>query len=113
MGDRRSFSPLNKKIKRSNPHSSVTGAVILNPDDPHATHAASLVRVTPEGRESLGNRSKARERVTRACEKRSSIMGGRGSGVRCIDWLGGKTHLVGDPGEQDQRNGVSGTSKTH
>jgi len=98
-------SSSNKKIKRSNSRSSVTGAVITNLDVLYAIHTTLFARVTPEEWEALGNGSKAQRKVTRAYEKRCSVMGGWEGGVRRVDWLSGKTHLTGI--EVDRSSGSS------
>ena len=98
-------STSNKKIKRSNSRSSVTGDVITNLDLLYAIHTTLFARVTPEEWEALGNGSKAQRKVTRAYEKRCSVMGGWEGGVRRVDWLGGKTHLIGI--EVDKSSGGS------
>ena len=95
-----------KKLKRSNSRSSVTGTVITNLDVLYAIHTTLLARVTPEEWEALGNGSKAQRKVTRAYEKRCSIMGGWEGGVRRVDWLGGKTHLTGIEVEKSSGNSV-------
>ena len=101
-----SVSSSNKKIKRSNSRSSVTGTVITNLDVLYAIHTTLLARVTPEEWEALGNGSKAHRKVTRAYEKRCSVMGGWEGGVRRVDWLGGKTHLIGIEVDRSSGNGV-------
>ena len=52
--------------------------------------------VTPEEWHSLGEGSRAQRRVAEAYKERCTRMGGGWEGgVRRIDWLGSKTHLVG------------------
>ena len=99
-------SSSNKKIKRSNSRSSVTGTVITNLDVLYALHTTLMARVTPEEWEALGSGSKAQRKVTRAYEKRCSMMGGWEGGVRRVDWLGGKTHLIGIEVDRSTGNGV-------
>ena len=82
-----------------------TNGVIANLDVLYAIHATLAIQVTPEEWESLGNGSTAERKVTRAYEKRCSVMGDREGGVRRVDWLGGKTHLVGI--EVDRSSGRS------
>jgi len=100
-----SISSSDKKLKRSNSRS-VAGTVITNLDVLYAIHTTLLARVTPEEWEALGNGSKAQRKVTRAYEKRCSIMGGWEGGVRRVDWLGGKTHLVGIEVDRSSGNSV-------
>jgi hypothetical protein len=95
-----------KKVKRSSSRSSVAGTVITNLDILYAIHTTLLARVTPEEWEALGNGSKAQRKVTRAYEKRCSIMGGWEGGVRRVDWLSGKTHLIGIEVDRSSGNGV-------
>lgn len=99
-------SSSNKKIKRSNSRSSVPGTVITNLDVLYAIHTTLLARVTPEEWEALGNGSKAQRKVTRAYEKRCSVMGDWEGGVRRVDWLGGKTHLIGVEVDRSSGGGV-------
>jgi len=69
---------------------------ISNLDLLYALHATLLVRVTPQEWEALGHGSRAQRKVTRAYEKRCTKMGGGWEGgVRRLDWLHGKTRLVG------------------
>ena len=52
--------------------------------------------VTPEEWHSLGEGSRAQRRVAEAYKERCTRMGGGWEGgVRRVDWLGSKTHLVG------------------
>ena len=89
-----SHSP-SKKSKLFKWRSSVTGDVITNLDVLYAIHTTLISQVTPEEWEKLENGSKAQRRVARAYDRRCSVMGGRESGVRRVDWLGSETHLVG------------------
>jgi len=69
---------------------------ISNLDLLYALHATLLARVTPQEWEALGHGSRAQRKVTRAYEKRCTKMGGGWEGgVRRLDWLHGKTRLVG------------------
>jgi hypothetical protein len=81
------------------------GNVITNLDVLYTVHTTLLSRVTPEEWEALGNGSKAQRKVTRAYERRCSLMGGWEGGVRRVDWLGGKTHLSGI--EVDKTSGTN------
>lgn len=69
---------------------------ITNLDVLHAIHTTLSVRVTQAEWDSLGNGSRAQRKATRAYEKRCTDMGGGwGAGVRRVDFLGGKSKLVG------------------
>jgi len=69
---------------------------ITNLDVLYAIHATLSVRVTQAEWELLGNGSRAQRKATQAYEKRCTDMGGGwGAGVRRVDFLGGKTKLVG------------------
>lgn len=69
---------------------------ITNLDLLYALHATLLTRITPQEWEGLGHGSRAQRKVTRAYEKRCTKMGGGWEGgVRRLDWLHGKTRLVG------------------
>ncbi|KAF7976652.1 hypothetical protein HWV62_5981 [Athelia sp. TMB] len=71
-------------------------AAITNLDLLYALHTTLLTRVTPAEWEALGRGSRAQRKVTEAYEKRCKRMGGGWEGgVRRIDWLHGKTRLVG------------------
>jgi hypothetical protein len=62
----------------------------------YAVHVTLMTRVTPEEWASLGDGSKAQRRVALAYERRCTRMGGGWEyGVRRIDWLHSKTHLIG------------------
>ena len=87
--------PPNKKSKHSDPRSPATGTYITNLDVLYAIHTTLISQVTPEEWEKLEKGSKAQRRVARAYDRRCSVMGGRESGVRRVDWLGSETHLVG------------------
>ncbi|KZT18670.1 hypothetical protein NEOLEDRAFT_126473 [Neolentinus lepideus HHB14362 ss-1] len=81
------------KSGRPRAHSPVA---VSNLDVLYALHSTLLTRVTPQEWESLGHGSRAQRKVTHAYEKRCARMGGGwDGGVRRIDWLGGKTRLVG------------------
>ncbi|KAG6332792.1 hypothetical protein ID866_6294 [Astraeus odoratus] len=69
---------------------------ITNLDLLYALHSTLLARVTPQEWEALGHGSRAQRKVTRAYEKRCTKMGGGWEGgVRRLDWLHGKTKLIG------------------
>ncbi|KAH7887223.1 hypothetical protein F5I97DRAFT_1807339 [Phlebopus sp. FC_14] len=69
---------------------------ITNLDLLYSLHSTLLTRVTPQEWESLGHGSRAQRKVTRAYEKRCTRMGGGWEGgVRRLDWLHGKTRLIG------------------
>lgn len=69
---------------------------VTNLDVLYAIHTTLSVRVTQVEWDSLGNGSRAQRKATRAYEKRCNDMGGGwGAGVRRVDFLGGKTKLVG------------------
>ena len=71
----------------------------------YAVHNTLMLPITPEEWEALGHGSKARQKVTRAYERRCTRMGGGWEGgVRRIDWLGEKTRFVGV--EVDRSTGV-------
>jgi hypothetical protein len=62
----------------------------------YAVHSTLMQCVTPEEWHSLGEGSRAQRRVAEAYKKRCTRMGGGWEGgVRRVDWLGSKTHLVG------------------
>ncbi|EIW78118.1 hypothetical protein CONPUDRAFT_127585 [Coniophora puteana RWD-64-598 SS2] len=80
---------------------------ITNLDLLYAVHTTLLQRVTPAEWDALGHGSRAQRKVTRAYESRCTKMGGGWEGgVRRIDWLHGKTRLVGVEVEK----GSAGTS---
>ncbi|KAG9308206.1 hypothetical protein JVU11DRAFT_12219 [Chiua virens] len=69
---------------------------ITNLDLLYALHTTLMIRVTPQEWEALGHGSRAQRKVTRGYEKRCTKMGGGWEGgVRRIDWLHGKTKLIG------------------
>lgn len=84
-----------EETERSNQRSSVTANVITNWDVLCAVYTTLVARVTPDEYEALGNESQAQRRVSRAYERRCSVMGSQKKGIRRVDWLGGKTHLIG------------------
>ena len=89
-------TPQHKKTECYGWHFPVTWDVITNFDVLHAIHTTLNTQVTPEEWGALGNESKAQKRVARAYDKRCSAqMGGWEKGVRRVDWLGSKIHLVG------------------
>ena len=62
----------------------------------YAVHFTLMNPVTPEEWHSLGEGSRAQRRVAEAYKERCTRMGGGWEGgVRRVDWLGSKTHLVG------------------
>lgn len=69
---------------------------ITNLDLLHALYETLVTRVTPQEWEALGNGSRAQRKVTQAYEKRCTKLGGGWEGgVRRVDWLHGKTRLIG------------------
>ena len=81
-------------------------AVLTNLDVLYAVHTTLMTRITHEEWHSLGERSRAQRRVAKAYKERCTRVGGGlvgwGGGVRRVDWLRSKTHLVGV--EIDDRN---------
>ena len=62
----------------------------------YAVHSTLMTPVTPEEWHSLGEGSRAQRHVAEAYKERCTRMGGGWEGgVRRVDWLGTKTHLVG------------------
>lgn len=93
------------KHGRSSSTNSITILDVL-----YAVHTTLLTPVTPEEWESLGHKSSAQRKVSKAYEKRCTRMGGGWEGgVRRIDWLGEKTQLVGV--EVDKGAGHGGAGK--
>jgi len=73
-----------------------TTLALTNLDVLYAVHATLMACVTPEEWHSLGEGSRAQRRVAEAYKTRCTRMGGGWEGgVRRLDWLGSKTHLVG------------------
>lgn len=71
-------------------------AALTNLDVLYAVHTTLMTRITPEEWAGLGAGSKAQRKVAAAYEKRCTRMGGGWEGgVRRVDWLHSKTHLVG------------------
>ncbi|KAL0057812.1 hypothetical protein AAF712_015538 [Marasmius tenuissimus] len=69
---------------------------VSNLDLIHALHHTLAARVTKEEWDALGNGSRSQRKVTKAYERRCRAMGGGwDQGVKRIDWLGGKTKLIG------------------
>ncbi|KAG1763681.1 hypothetical protein EDD22DRAFT_886070 [Suillus occidentalis] len=68
---------------------------ITNLDLLHSLHETLLTRVTPQEWEALGTGSRAQRKVTQAYEQRCARLGGWEGGVRRVDWLHGKTRLIG------------------
>ncbi|KAJ7078033.1 hypothetical protein B0H15DRAFT_1001789 [Mycena belliarum] len=69
---------------------------ITNRDVLAALHAALRQRATPDEWAALGARTRAQKRITRAYERRCvQLGGGWETGVRRVDWLDGRTRLVG------------------
>ena len=84
-------------------------AFVTNLDLLYALHTTLLTHVTPQEWEALGHGSRA-QKVTQAYEKRCKRMGGGwDDGVRRIDWLHGRTRLVGV--EVDKYGRDCGTGK--
>ncbi|KAK7024436.1 hypothetical protein VNI00_016287 [Paramarasmius palmivorus] len=72
------------------------GLPVSNLDLIHALHHTLSVRVTKEEWDALGSGSRAQRKVTKAYETRCRATGGGWEqGVKRIDWLGGKTRLIG------------------
>ena len=85
-------------------------AFVTNLDLLYALHTTLLTRVTPQEWEALGHGSRAQKKVTQAYEKRCKRMGGGwDGGVRRVDWLHGRTRLVGV--EVDKYGRDCGTGK--
>jgi hypothetical protein len=73
-----------------------SSAALTNLDVLYALHTTLMTCVTPEEWHSLGEGSRAQRRVALAYKERCTRMGGGWEGgVRRLDWLGSKTHLVG------------------
>jgi len=73
-----------------------SSAALTNLDVLYAVHSTLMTCVTSEEWHSLGEGSRAQRRVAEAYKTRCTRMGGGWEGgVRRVDWLGGKTHLVG------------------
>ena len=73
-----------------------SSAALTNLDVLYAVHSTLMTCVTPEEWHSLGEGSRAQRRVAEAYKERCTRMGGGWeAGVRRVDWLGSKTHLVG------------------
>ncbi|KAH7908897.1 hypothetical protein BJ138DRAFT_304232 [Hygrophoropsis aurantiaca] len=84
-------------------------SAITNLDLLYALHTTLLTRVTPQEWEALGHGSRAQRKATRAYEKRCTKMGGGWEGgVRRVDWLHGKTRLIGIEVEKHGSAGGSG-----
>ncbi|EGO04133.1 hypothetical protein SERLA73DRAFT_102479 [Serpula lacrymans var. lacrymans S7.3] len=76
-------------------------AALSNMDLLYSVHTTLLTRITPQEWEALGHGSRAQRKITRAYEKRCTKMGGGWEGgVRRIDWLHGKTRLIGIEAEK-------------
>jgi hypothetical protein len=73
-----------------------SSAALTNLDVLYAVHSTLMTCVTPEEWHSLGEGSRAQRRVAEAYKERCTRMGGGWEGgVRRVDWLGSKTHLIG------------------
>ncbi|KAH9998763.1 hypothetical protein BJV77DRAFT_711218 [Russula vinacea] len=73
-----------------------SSAALTNLDVLYAVHSTLMTCVTPEEWHSLGEGSRAQRRVAEAYKERCTRMGGGwDGGVRRVDWLGSKTHLIG------------------
>ncbi|KAJ7480845.1 hypothetical protein FB451DRAFT_1130686 [Mycena latifolia] len=69
---------------------------ITNRDVLWALYDALAARATADEWESIGSRSRAQRRISHAYEQRCvKLGGGWDAGVRRIDWLEGRTRLVG------------------
>ncbi|KAI3606141.1 hypothetical protein WG66_003940 [Moniliophthora roreri] len=69
---------------------------VSNLDLIHAIHTTLYTRMTKEEWDALGAGSRAQRKVTKAYETRCRATGGGwDQGVKRIDWLGGKTRLIG------------------
>ncbi|KAG2067136.1 hypothetical protein BDR04DRAFT_984955, partial [Suillus decipiens] len=83
---------------------------ITNLDLLHALYETLLTRVTPQEWEALGNGSRAQRKVTQAYEQRCTRLGGGWEGgVRRVDWLHGKTRLIGI--EVEKNGSAAGSGK--
>ncbi|KAI3621434.1 hypothetical protein WG66_006426 [Moniliophthora roreri] len=72
------------------------GAPVSNLDVLHAVYNTLNARVTKEEWNALGTGSRAQRKATKAYENRCRATGGGwDQGVKRIDWLGGKTRLIG------------------
>ncbi|KAF8879402.1 hypothetical protein BD779DRAFT_1155973 [Infundibulicybe gibba] len=88
---------------------SASGAPITNMDLLHAIHHTLSSRVSQVEWDALGHGSRAQRKITRAYEKRCVKMGGGwDGGVRRIDYLGGKTRLVGIEVDKTPTEGGAG-----
>ena len=73
-----------------------SSAALTNLDVLYAVHTTLMTRVTPEEWAALGEGSRAQRRVAEAYKQRCTRMGGGWEeGIRRVDWLGSKIHLVG------------------
>jgi hypothetical protein len=73
-----------------------TSVALTNLDVLYALHTTLMTCVTSEEWNALGEGSRAQRRVAEAYKKRCTRMGGGWEGgIRRLDWLGSKTHLVG------------------
>jgi hypothetical protein len=96
--------------EKENSNNSSRRAFVTNLDLLYALHTTLLTRVTPQEWEALGHGSRAQKKVTQAYEKRCKRMGGGwDGGVRRVDWLHGRTRLVGV--EVDRYGRDCGTGK--
>ncbi|KAL0564701.1 hypothetical protein V5O48_017341 [Marasmius crinis-equi] len=90
--------------------SSSASTRVSNLDLMHAVYATLCARVTKEEWEALGAGSRAQRKVTKAYERRCRALGGGwDQGVKRIDWLSGKTRLIGV--EVDKAASDSGVAK--
>ena len=89
-------SPPSFFIGKSGQRKATSSAALTNLDVLYAVHTTLMTRVTPEEWAALGEGSRAQRRVAEAYKQRCTRMnGGWESGIRRVDWLGSKTHLVG------------------
>ena len=83
---------------------------VSNLDLIYSLHHTLAARVTKEEWDALGTGSRAQRKVTKAYERRCRALGGGwDQGVKRIDWLGGKTKLIGI--EVDKAASDSGVAK--
>ncbi|KAH9968499.1 hypothetical protein BGW80DRAFT_1461889 [Lactifluus volemus] len=77
-------------------HKTKSSVALTNLDVLYAVHTSLMTCVTSEEWNSLGEGSRDQRRVAEAYKKRCTRMGGGWEGgIRRLDWLGSKTHLVG------------------
>ncbi|KAF8069324.1 hypothetical protein FPV67DRAFT_1669330 [Lyophyllum atratum] len=80
---------------------------VSNLDILHAVHTTLAARVTPQEWSALGQRSRAQRRIMQEYERRCVRAGGGWEeGVRRIDYLCGKTLLIGIEVDKEKSKGV-------